>query len=88
MSNESEQQPDQEPVKGSGWPKTYVGSKIIQGEPMDHFAFLKSQGKPIPEHENSPGYKVTYEDGYVSWSPQNVFERCYREITLSEKKLL
>lgn len=83
-----EQTQDVSPIETNKWPKIYVGTKIIQAEPMDHFAFLKSKGQPIPEHENSPGYKVTYEDGYISWSPQNVFERCYREITKSELRLL
>lgn len=36
----------------------------------------------------SEGYKVIYEDGYISWSPKEVFERCYREITLNEKGLI
>lgn len=27
------------------------------------------------------GYKVIYEDGYRSWSPKDVFEKAYREIT-------
>ena len=30
------------------------------------------------------GYKVQYEDGYLSWSPKHVFERCYRELTPQE----
>lgn len=34
------------------------------------------------------GYKVMYEDGYISWSPKEVFERCYREITEKEKGLV
>jgi len=34
------------------------------------------------------GYKVVYDDGYVSWSPRDVFERCYRLITDTEKALL
>ncbi len=37
--------------------------------------------------ENQPGYKVTYPDGYVSWSPKEVFETAYREVTVSERKL-
>lgn len=27
------------------------------------------------------GYRVQYEDGYLSWSPKAVFERSYRETT-------
>ena len=34
------------------------------------------------------GYKVVYEDGYESWSPKDVFERCYREVTSEEANLV
>ena len=72
--------------------KTYVGSKIIQGISMDHHTFLKNEkGKSpaeISEQENQAGYRVIYPDGYVSWSPANVFESAYREITGSEKAML
>lgn len=33
----------------------------------------KTEGK-----EGEPGYGVKYEDGYVSWSPKEVFERAYQ----------
>jgi len=66
----------------------YIGTKIVKAEPMDNFSFLKMQGKPIPEHENSPGYKVVYDDGYTSWSPKNVFERCYRPLSNKEIHLV
>lgn len=26
------------------------------------------------------GYEVTYEDGYKSWTPKNVFDKAYRQI--------
>jgi hypothetical protein len=71
--------------------KTYIGTKIVQAEQMALGPFQRENGKEIiPHHksENVSGYKVTYEDGYVSWSPKEVFERCYREITESEKKLI
>lgn len=54
--------------------KSYVGTKIIQGEPE--------------EKEGEPGYKVVYPDGYVSWSPKVVFENAYREITPGEFDLI
>jgi hypothetical protein len=28
--------------------------------------------------QETPGYTVQYEDGYVSWSPKDVFEKAYR----------
>lgn len=45
--------------------KKYIGTKIIKAEPE--------------MEEGVEGYKVVYEDGYVSWSPKDVFEKAYRE---------
>jgi len=73
--------------------QTYIGTKIVQAEPMDEFTFT-SMVKPLPyivqigsAGQSLPGYKVVYEDGYVSWSPKDVFERCYRQLTPSEAAL-
>ena len=49
--------------------KTYIGTKIIQASPV-------TKGPEGPE-----GYHVVYQDGYESWSPKDVFEESYREIT-------
>ncbi|NJO00411.1 MAG: hypothetical protein HC880_00850 [Bacteroidia bacterium] len=73
--------------------KSYIGAKIIKAEPMDRHDFLREQAelnnRPWgTDQENAPGYKVQYEDGYVSWSPKEVFERCYREITEKERYLI
>lgn len=32
------------------------------------------------EKDGKPGYAVKYEDGYVSWSPADVFERSYFQL--------
>lgn len=70
--------------------KTYIGTKIIQAEPMDEVTFLTTVKKqtPSPDRENQHGYLVIYPDGYKSWSPKNVFETAYREITDSELGLI
>ena len=68
--------------------KTYVGTKIIQAEPMDECSFLKSKGQDVSSRETRPGYRVIYPDGYVSWSPEQTFEIAYREITDSELGLI
>ena len=44
--------------------KNYIGVKIVKAEPE--------------EKDGKPGYKVVYPDGYVSWSPKDVFEKSYR----------
>lgn len=69
--------------------KTYIGCKIIQGEPMSRHDFLRAEEKPMREGEkDEPGYKVVYPDGYISWSPKEVFDNAYREILQSELELL
>jgi len=50
--------------------KAYVGTKIILAEPE--------------VKDEKDGYKVVYPDGYISWSPKDVFEGAYREITDDE----
>ena len=73
--------------------KTYIGTKIIQADPMNALTFAATI-RPIPDlmistdPQSQPGYKVVYPDGYISWSPKNVFEAAYREVTPEEKTLL
>lgn len=66
----------------------YIGTKLIRALPMDEVTFLhdvKKQG--VTNRETRPGYKVIYPDGYESWSPKEIFEAAYREVTNSEKSL-
>jgi len=60
--------------------KKYLGVKIIEAEPMNLGDYNNFRGWPIPENENPlrDGYKVVYSDGYVSWSPREIFEEAYR----------
>lgn len=60
----------------------YIGVKIIGAEPMDKFAFHTEQtGETTKDFSgDKEGYKVIYLDGYVSWSPKEVFEEAYRKI--------
>lgn len=69
--------------------KSYIGCKIILAEIMDECSFLKEIKKQKVENcETKAGYKVIYPGGYVSWSPKEVFETAYREITNGEKELI
>ena len=54
--------------------KTYIGTKIIQA-----YSDFK---------DGKLGYAVIYPDGYKSWSPKEVFEAAYREVTMAEKAML
>jgi hypothetical protein len=70
--------------------KVYIGTKIVKAEPMDQGSFnVEFRGAKKPYHNDQEGgvrhgYKVVYEDGYVSWSPKETFERAYREVTIDE----
>jgi len=74
--------------------KAYIGTKIILAEKMTDSEFnTKFKGaENDPRMLSEMGYHVQYSnpDGstYDSWSPANVFERAYREVSKDEKKLL
>lgn len=59
----------------------FIGTKIIEAEPA-----YRVDGKtvqpttwPVPEGAKAEdGYAVRYPDGYMSWSPKDVFEEAYR----------
>lgn len=69
--------------------KVYIGTKVVRAMPMTLVDFMNEKGeKPLPGRVNSDGYRVVYEDGYVSWSPKATFERSYREMTQSEKNMI
>jgi hypothetical protein len=69
--------------------QSYIGCKFIQAEPMDECAFLeKEKGQDCFGRVTRAGYKVVYPDGYISWSPKDVFEEAYRPILKKEKLLI
>ena len=66
--------------------KPYIGVKLVKAEPMTYheageLGLIRDYD---PESENMAGYKVAYGDGYVSWSPRNVFNKYYKELTDEE----
>lgn len=66
--------------------KTYIGTKIVEAIPA-----IRTGGKVYDANELIPrsmelveeGYKVRYQDGYESFSPKDVFERAYLELTVN-----
>ena len=66
--------------------KTYIGTKIVEAVPA-----IRKGGKVYDANELIPrsmepveeGYKVRYQDGYESFSPKDVFERFYLELTVN-----
>ena len=67
--------------------KSYIGTKILRAEPMALGLYNAFRGWDMPADEDParPGYRVEYPDGYVSWSPQEVFESAYREVSAEER---
>lgn len=71
--------------------KKYIGTKIINAEPMTRLAYNQFRGWNLPADEDGSdeGYLVEYLDGgkpnvqshtgYVSWSPKVQFDAAYRE---------
>lgn len=67
----------------------YIGTKFITAIPMDECTFLSTiRGQDVSNQETQEGYKVTYPDGYQSWSPKNVFEAAYRLILPEEQAMV
>lgn len=70
--------------------KRYLGIKQVNAAPMNREEYNEFRGWQVPDNENpdDTGYLVEYVDGskantdkfqgYVSWSPKDVFERAYR----------
>lgn len=64
----------------------YIGTKNIEAEPayrcMDGSGNVVITTRPGEAFPNYPsvedGYRVRYPDGYVSWSPKEIFEKAYR----------
>lgn len=70
--------------------KTYIGAKIINATPMTLGDYNFSKGWEIPKDEkpDRAGYLIKYSDNYISWSPKEVFELAYREVTQEEVSLV
>lgn len=65
----------------------YMGFKLIAAEMMTRGEYNEFRGWQIPADENpdDAGYKVVYPDGYVSWSPAEIFEKAYMEVVGNDK---
>ena len=59
----------------------YIGTKIIDAQPMTRGEYNRYRGWSIPADENpaDSGYLVKYSDGYESWSPEKQFNDAYRK---------
>jgi len=71
----------------------FIGTKVIMARPMTRQEYNDYRGRILPENENGndEGFLVEYVDGgqsnhdshegYISWSPQDVFERSYQPVS-------
>ncbi|MCI1898526.1 MAG: DUF2829 domain-containing protein [Enterobacter sp.] len=71
----------------------HIGVKLINAYPMTRLAYNDFRGWELPSDENGSdeGYLVEYLDGgkpntdrfngYVSWSPKDVFDKAYRPVS-------
>lgn len=53
--------------------KNYIGAKAVQAEEQ--------------EKDGIEGYRVIYPDNYISWSPKDVFEKAYIQVSPDNKIL-
>ncbi len=67
---------------------TYIGTKIVRAVKCTKMNYEGCTQEQLETEKDIEGYKVTYEDGYVSWSPKDTFERSYRMITDKEADLI
>ena len=51
----------------------YISIKLVNAEPMTA-EVAEKKGYRV-SNNNGDGYEVTYDDGYKSWCPKDVFER-------------
>lgn len=70
--------------------KKYIGTKQLKAKPMNLGEYNEYRGWKLPDNENpnTEGYLVEYQDGgkpnderhegYISWSPKDVFEKAYK----------
>lgn len=58
----------------------FIGVKIVDATPMTREAFEAQEGRNCGGDKHGDGYMVTYEGGYRTWSPKDVFDAAYRPI--------
>ncbi len=61
----------------------YIGTKLIEAEPAKRGECYKGHNMLSAEEAARDGYRVLYSDGYVSWSPKEVFEAAYLPVTVN-----
>lgn len=60
--------------------KRYRSIKEVYAEPQKFNEEVKARMPKATAQIGDDGYKVVYDDGYVSWSPKETFEKGYVEV--------
>jgi hypothetical protein len=72
----------------------FIGTKLVTAKPMTRLDYNKYRVWDLPADEegSDPGYLVEYLDnstsnhadhkGYISWSPEDVFDKSYKNVDL------
>lgn len=78
-------------MKGVDFVKKYIGTKLIEAEPAYRCTdnqmrvdIIVDPDEAATYYKSEEGYRVRYPDGYVSWSPKEVFEAAYLPVTVNE----
>jgi hypothetical protein len=78
--------------------RTYVRTKVVHAHPLNRRSYniLRGWDLPVDENGDDEGYLVEYADGgqsnvpgfkgYVSWSPKDMFEASYQDLSGSTFK--
>jgi hypothetical protein len=71
--------------------ESHIGTKLIKAKPMNRQEYSDYRGLKLPsgeegtdegylvEYQNSPNSNHPNHDGYISWSPKDVFEDSYKQ---------
>lgn len=64
----------------------FIGTKMIEAKPMTREEYnIFRHGFFTPEGDEKPndeGYKVKYDNNYISWSPKDVFDKAYKKLNI------
>lgn len=67
----------------------YIGIKVLEDAQPMTLAQAKEAGLVKADYEGEEdGYKVTYADGYASWSPKTIFDETYAKLSDADAKFI
>lgn len=58
-----------------------ISVKLVEYSPMTYGDYCQKHNKDFDNTMTDPGYEITYDTGYQSWCPKDVFDKAYLPIT-------